>query len=327
MNKRERVMAALEGRIVDRLPFALWRHFYAQDRTAQGLARATVNLYRHCDADLIVMMPGPLYMAEAWGADIRTFGSDDIPPYIVTPTVGRATDWRQFPELDIANSSLQREIEAVRIARSLLTPEDAPLILALYSPLTTANQLCAGRLLEDLRSFSNDLRSGLARIAQATIALGRACLNAGADGFMLINDQLCHDRLRPREYRELIEFDRQVLQGLAQASIRILSLPGENPVFEQVRQYDVHAIHWATWRSTPSLAAARQQVECCLMGGLNEQTFANGSPRDLQSQIADAIRQTDGRRLIIAPGGPLPPDSHDELIAAVHYITRSLSGK
>jgi len=329
MNKRERVMAALEGRPVDRPPFALWRHFYAQDRTAQGLARATVNFYRHCNADLIVMMPGPFYMAEAWGMDIRVLGSDEIAPYIVSATVDRATGWRQFPELDVAGSSLQREIEAVRMVRAMLNDQDAPLIFPLYSPLTTANQLCAGRVIEDLRSFSSDLRSGLSHITEATIALGRACLSVGADGIMLINSLGSRDQLRPREYRDFsLEFDRQVIQALsAQAGIRILSMPGENLFFDQIGQYDVQAINWATWRSAPSLSGARHQLRCCLMGGLNEQTFSNGSRRDIQSQIADAIEQTAGQQLIIAPAGPLPPDSRDELVAAVDHVIAELGGR
>lgn len=326
MDKRERVMAALDGRPVDRMPFALWRHFYAQDRTAQSLARATVDFYRRCDSDLIVMMPGPFYMAEAWGIDLRTFGNDEVAPYIVTATVGRATDWRQLPELDIGNSSLQREIDAVRITRSMLRAQDALLILALYSPLTTANLLCDGRVLDDLRSFSNDLRSGLALITAATVALGRACLDAGVDGFMLINRLASRNDLRPREYRDFVlEFDRQVLSALtSQAKIRILSLPGENLFFDQVSQYDVQAVNWETWRSDPSLSSARRQVRCSLMGGLNPQTFANGSVRDVQGQVADAIEQTNGRQLIVAPSDALPTDSRDDLLLAVGEAIRSV---
>ena len=78
MNKRERVLAALDGRPVDKVPFTIWRHFYAQDRTAQDLARATISFYRRYDPDIIVMLPGPLYMAEAWAIDIRSFGNDEI---------------------------------------------------------------------------------------------------------------------------------------------------------------------------------------------------------------------------------------------------------
>ncbi|MBN1933219.1 MAG: hypothetical protein JW934_01070 [Anaerolineae bacterium] len=326
MDKRERVMAALGGRPVDRTPFTMWRHFYAQDRTAQGLARATVDFYRHYNSDLIVMMPGPFYMAEAWGMDIRTFGNDEAAPYVVTATVGRATEWRLLPELDVGGSSLQREIDAVRIAKSMLRTQGAPLLFPLYSPLTTANMLCDGRVLDDLRSFSNDLRSGLGLIAAATIALGQACLDAGVDGFMLINRLASRNEMRPREYRDFVlEFDRQVLGALIpRAGVRILSLPGENLFFDQVGQYDVQAVNWETWRSDPSLASARRQVRCGLMGGLNPQTFVNGSVRDVRGQVADAVEQTNGRQLIIAPSGVLPADSRDELLLAVSEAVLSM---
>lgn len=319
MNKRERVLTALNGRPVDQIPFTLWRHHYAQDRVSNGLARATLDFYRRFDPDLIVMTPGPFYMAEAWNMDIRSFGSDEIAHYIVSPTIKRATDWRHLHELDIHASSLAREIEAVRLTKAQLTPDDAPLMVTLFSPLTTADILTDGRAVEDLRSFSNDLRSGLAIIAQATGRFARACVEGGADGFILVNRMASQERIRRREYRDFVqEFDLQVLEPLAnQAQILVLSLEGQNLLFDAVNAYPVQAVHWETWRADPSIASARRQVRCGLMGGLNPATFVNGSVRHIQEQIADALAQADSRQILIAPSGPLPPNAQDELIASV----------
>lgn len=80
MNKRERVLAALHGERVDRLPVALWRHFHRQDQTSEGLARATLGFYRRYDLDLIKVTPSGLYGIEDWGASISQSGDDDSPP-------------------------------------------------------------------------------------------------------------------------------------------------------------------------------------------------------------------------------------------------------
>lgn len=321
MNKRERVLAALEGRRPDQLPFTMWRHVYFQAQTARGLARVTLDFYRRYDPDLIVLTPGPYHMAEAWGAQVRSFSTDDVAPYLAEPTVARATDWRRLPELNLPVCSLQREIEAVRQIRAEPTSEDAPLIVPLFSPLTTADLLCNGRIVQDMRSYSNDLRSALGVIAAGTIQYALACLAAGADGFIFVIHLASSERIRSREQRDFGQrFDLQVLSALDQAAIRILHLAGEHADFALADRYPVQAVCWDTWRADPSLRDACRQVRCTLMGGLNPTTFVGGSRADIRAQILDAVSQTEGWRLLIAPSGPLPIESRDELLAAVRQI-------
>jgi uroporphyrinogen decarboxylase len=325
MDKLERVLAALEGRRTDRVPFTMWQHRYFQCQTAQGLAASTIGFYQDYGPDLIVLAPGPFFLAEAWGADVRSFSTDDMPPYLAGPVVGRATDWRKLPELELSSSSLTRELEAVRLIRAQVGADRAPLIVPLFSPLMTANMLCSGRVVEDMRSFSNDLRSALEVIAIGTVAFGRACLDAGASGFMLVTDMAGNGIVRPREYRDFGQrFDLQVLEAIAQAPIRILRLVGEGVYLDLADRYPIHAVCWETWRSLPSLGGARRQVRCGLMGGLNPLAFAHGSVSDIRGQIGDALSQTGGWHLLLAPTGPLPVDARDELIAAVGSILGEL---
>jgi uroporphyrinogen decarboxylase len=324
MNKRERVLAALDGRRVDRVPFAMWRHYYYQDRDSERLAQATLSFYRRYDPDVIVLTPGPFYMAEGWKVSVRSFGSDDIPHYTVEPVIRRATDWRWLPELDVKSSPLRREVEAVRLTKAQLNEEDAPLIFPLFSPLITADMLCGQRVIENIRSFSNDLRSGLGVIAMVTLDLAMACLEAGADGFFFISRLNDWEAMRAREYRDYGQrFDLQVLEPLAdRATIRILGLKGGRLFFDMANSYPVQAVCWETWRSDPSMESAHRQVRCGLMGGLNPVTFVEGSVRDIQGQIAEAVAQTGGWRILIAPSGPLPPRSRDGLLSAVRRVVQ-----
>ena len=318
MNKRERVQAALEGQRVDRVPFTMWRHYYFQAQTAGGLAETTLSFYRQYDPDVIVLAPNPFFIAEGWGADVRSFGTDDMVPYVAGPTIARATDWRYLDSLDVRTSSLSRELEAVRQIRAELGEEEAPLVVPLFSPLTTADILCNGRIVEDVLSSSNDLRSALSIIATATCEFGLACLDAGANGFMFVTRLASPDRVRARAYRDFgQQFDLQVLSPLKEAGIRILQFDSENAYFDLANRYPVQAVCWETWRSSPSLSSARRQVRCGLMGGLNPMTFSGGSDADVKAQVLDAISQTGGWSLLIAPSGPLPADSRPEVLASV----------
>ena len=51
LTKYERIQRALQGSPVDRVPLSLWRHFFCEDRTAQDLATATVELAHEFDLD------------------------------------------------------------------------------------------------------------------------------------------------------------------------------------------------------------------------------------------------------------------------------------
>lgn len=326
MDRRERVLAALQGSQVDRVPLALWKHHYHQAQTAEGLAQATVELYTRYSPDLLILTPTPFYLAEAWEVDVRSFNQDEVPPHLAGATVARPTDWRGLPEPDLETCSLQRELRAVRLAREGLGSE-VPLLLLLYSPLTTADMLCNGRVLEDLRTFGNDLRAGLGAIAATTRAFARASLEAGADGILYCSRWSDRERLRARERRDFGQrFDLEVLNALdasaarARAPLNILYLEGKRPNLELADPYPVQAVCWETWRAAPSLASARRLTRRGLMGGINPTTFVSGREADIEAQVQAALDQTGGWGLILAPTGPLPPRARPELLTALRDL-------
>ena len=53
MTKRERVQAALAGKMVDRMPVAFWRHWPMDDQNAESLARVALDFYHRYDFDFI----------------------------------------------------------------------------------------------------------------------------------------------------------------------------------------------------------------------------------------------------------------------------------
>ena len=100
----------MQGSHVDRVPLALWKHHYHQARTAEGLARATVDFDRRYTPDLLILTPNPFYLAQVWGVDVRTFSQDDVAPHLAGAYVARPTDWRGLPEPDLRDASLSRAV-------------------------------------------------------------------------------------------------------------------------------------------------------------------------------------------------------------------------
>jgi uroporphyrinogen decarboxylase len=305
---------------------ALWKHHYRQAQTAEGLARATVDFNRSLAPDLLVLTPSPFYLAQSWAIDVRTFNQDDVAPHLAGAYVARATDWRSLPEPDLRTSSVQRELRALQLTRQELGPE-LPLLFSVESPLTTADTLCNGRILDDLRTFGNDVRAGLRVIASYTRAFVQAGLEAGADGVFYCSRWTGRDTLRAREQRDFGQpFDLEVLNAAAggpptgDGPLNVLYLEGTQPNLDLAERYPVQAVCWETWRAAPSLASARRQLRLAMMGGINPTTFVSGRQADLQAQVQAALEQTGGWNLILAPTGPLPPRARPELIAALHNL-------
>lgn len=326
------MLAALQGSRVDRVPLALWKHHYAQAQTAEGLARATVDLFHRYTPDLLVLTPVPFYLAQVWGADVRSFNQDEIEPHLAGAAIARPTDWRALPAPDLRESAVQRELSALRLVRERVGPE-VPLLLLVPSPLTTADALCNGRILDDLRTFGNDVRAGLGVIAAFTAAFVRAALEAGADGLFYCSRWTGRETMRAREHRDFGQrFDLEVLQpagipaGGGDGPLNVLYLEGKQPTLDLADRYPVRAVCWETWRASPSLANARRQTRASLMGGINPLTFVSGREMDLQTQVQAALSETGGWGLVLAPTGPLPPRARPELIAALRNIVESLSG-
>ena len=56
MNKIERVLAALRGESVDRVPASFWFHFPATQRAGHAMAQAHLDYYRAADPDFLKVM-------------------------------------------------------------------------------------------------------------------------------------------------------------------------------------------------------------------------------------------------------------------------------
>src|SRR5438445_4001730 len=67
MSRRERVLAALNRQPVDRVPYAVWRHFPSVDHSPAGLAQATLRFHERYGSDFLKITPRGGYAVEAWG--------------------------------------------------------------------------------------------------------------------------------------------------------------------------------------------------------------------------------------------------------------------
>jgi uroporphyrinogen decarboxylase len=327
MDKCERVFAALEGKPVDRVPLSLWRHFHKQDQSPAGLASATLAYYRKYNFDLIKLTPSGLYPIEDWGAQIAHSKDDDHPPRLKKPVVKDPDEWRELSTLNPTEGTLGALLEATKLLTDLLDRSDAPVLMTIFSPMTIAYKLAGDALLEHLQTHPTDVQIGLATIAETTSRFAMAALDAGAGGIFFASQFSRADLITPKMCMDfVVRYDLIALGRVKTEPVPlILHLHGENIFFDTVNHYPAHAISWHNHETGPSLAEALALTDKTLITGLGLTQLEKGQPDEIVAQAGEAIKTTNGRRLILAPACVIPTTTPPANLEAIAAMNRSIS--
>ena len=326
MTKRERVLAALGRKPVDRPPVAFWRHVPEVDHTAPGLAEAMLAFQRRWDLDLIKVMSSGVYCVEDWGCRVAYQGSPNGAKTCTQHAIQQVSDWAKLKPLDPGQGALGRELEALRLIREGRS-DDVPVLHTVFAPLTIARKLAGERLAGDLRDHPETVMGALDVITETVIRYAGAVAQAGADGIFYASQDASRDVMPEGDHAKFsMPYSRRVLESLAGAPLfTMLHVHGQHIYFDRKATLPVAAINWHDRLTTPSLGDALKRFKGAVVGGLSEKdTLLKGPPSAVAAQVADAIRQSDGTGVIIAPGCVLPlavPD--DSLEAVVKAVKRA----
>src|SRR5919108_356845 len=142
MTRRERVLAALRGDPVDRVPLSFWLHNFVAENSAKGLADETMRLVRTFDWDYLKPQSRAQGFAEMWGLTYR-------------PSTDRA---REF------------------------AVTHTPIIWTVFAPMMVMAYLLRGgreQALALCRTEPKAMEAGLAAVTETLTVYAAACLEAG----------------------------------------------------------------------------------------------------------------------------------------------------
>ncbi len=320
MTKRERILAALRGEEVDRVPVAAWRHFPGRDYTAEQQVESFLAFQYQFDWDFMKMMFRNSFPIEDWGGSVRDL---QVPYGWYLPlkyAVEKTADWRSLPVLDPNRGTLGEMLAVTRGVRSRLR-EELPVLATVFSPLTVARHLAGDRrLFSDLRERPEALHPALEVISETVAAFARALLENGADGIFFATQLNNRDLLEQAEYAAFGHpYNLRVLERIeGRSAFTLLHVCGRNIRFAEYAGYPVQAINWEDRAASPSLREARSITDRCLVGGIDkDQTLRTGSPEQVAAQARDAVRSAGRRKLIVAPGCGIPVDCPDDNLFAL----------
>ncbi|HEV8584053.1 MAG TPA: uroporphyrinogen decarboxylase family protein [Methylomirabilota bacterium] len=327
MTRRERVLAALRGEPVDRVPIAFWLHNFATENSAAGLAAETLRLARVFDWDFLKPQSRAQCFAEMWGLTYRP-STDRATQYTVTHTpLAGAADVARLEPVDPRAGALGEQLAALAEIRAAIGP-DTPIIWTIFSPLMVLPFLLRGgreQALEIARADPKALDAGLAAIAETLTEYARACVAGGADGLFYatnvarrgdgITAEACRRFQRPH--------DLHVLAAVAGAPFNLLHVCGPGVHFDEFADYPVTAFSWALGGGNPSLAEVHRRTGRAVVGGLPAKPeIASLSAEAIAARARQAVAQMNGRALLLGPDCSINPDTPETLLHAAAKVVR-----
>jgi uroporphyrinogen decarboxylase len=318
MSKRERLQSVLAGNPVDRLPVAFWRHWPGDDQRWESLAAAALDFQLRYDLDFIKLPVSSTYTVTDYGVKHNYQGSltgDRVFQEFVIKNIG---DWDRIQPLDINRGTYGWHLESLReIVKQ--KESETPVVVTMFNPLSIAAYLAGDEIfLSHLRSNPERVQPAIMALAETSADFARSAINAGADGIFLSTRFASFEVMSDLEYRHFGRAgDMTVLQAAKNGWLNILHFHGQHPMLMQLADYPVHAINWHDRTTRFDLKEGSQLFHGILVGGIEQyKTLRFGNPEDVISQAHDAVRQMDGKRLIVAPGCTYPIDvPHTNLLA------------
>ena len=317
MNSRERVTLAFGGHKVDRVPFAVWRHFYPDENEGPAkLAETTIAFTKRHDLDLIKYNPRAHYHAEPWGTRYR-YGTDGR-PVLERYAVRKPEDWARIGRKSVREPVFQELLYGLRLVREVLP--DTPLVATIFTPLGVLERLAGTeRVLADMRTHTESVVAALDAVADTFAELAAACCEY-ADGIFLATTVWARrDTLDDGEYRRFgTAYDLRVLAGARGAALNLLHVCGPRARVVELARYPVAAVSWnPRLPGNPDLAAFLAAVPSRgAIGGFSDEAFVSRTVALAKREAHEGLAQTGGRRWLAAGGCTIPVDSRPENIDA-----------
>lgn len=327
MSRRDRLLAALNRQPVDRVPYAVWRHFPTVDRSPAGLAQATLRFHDRYGSDFLKITPRAGYAVEAWGCVEDDEVQEDGHRSCLTCAVRDGDDWKKIEPLDPASApGYSEHLETIVRLGFDRRIGDAPVLPTLFSPLSIARKLSANRLTTDLRERPESVLAALEAITETVIRFTELALREGVSGIFYSIQAASLSLYAEEDYERFGEpYDRRVLESVRGKSIlTVVHCHGDWLMFDRLARLPGHAWNWDDRRTPPSLAEGKVKIPGAVIGGLNQwKTLREGTPEAAAGEARDAVAQTGGVGLIVGPGCVLPMSTPDPTVAAV---VRALGG-
>jgi uroporphyrinogen decarboxylase len=320
MKKRDRVMAALRGEPVDRVPLSFWLHNFTAENAVDSFVAETLRLAREFDWDYLKPQSRAQCFAEAWGFRYQASGERATPFTTTHVPCANADDLGRLQPASPSAGALGDQLEALRRIRTGVGG-DPPIIWTVFSPMMVVPYLLAGGVEQAVaiaREEPKALEAALEAIAHTLTQYARLALAAGADGLFYATNVARRGLLSAEECRRFQRpYDLRILEVVAAGPFTALHVCGAGVHFDEFADYPAQAFSWALGDGNPSLREAHRRTGRAVMGGLPAKpVIATLTPAVIAERTRAAVGEMNGRALLLGPDCSINPDTPDALLHA-----------
>lgn len=317
MNKKERVIAAIQGKEVDAIPCGFSIHFPKNLAFGEMGIESHLKFFRETDTDILKIMNENLLPDVG---DIRC-----------------AEDWKKIPHYTLETPFLAKQIEFVQRILDKCGDEGFTLgtlhgicacaihpIENRYGYEQVRKMLCT-----HFRENKMVVLDAFKRITEAMCLLAQKYVDIGLDGVYYAALGGEKHYYTDEEFALCIEpFDKEILNVVKEAGgYTFLHICKENLNMERYISYNKYAdvVNWGVFEAPYSLEEGKKLFpETTIMGGLANRkgVLIEGSIETLQEEVKKLIEKHGPRKYILGADCTLPTEISYERIKAVVDVAR-----
>lgn len=307
MNRIERVERVVRGGEADRPPLSLWYHFGVQHAGGERFARLAVDFFRHYGFDFLKVMNDYFYPMPEGIEAVRS-----------------ASDLGRLDRFDVGTSPWREQLRALsRIASEL--EGEAFFLDTVFDPWQTLRRSLAGEHLHRLMEEEPDaVLSALDVIAENLAEYCRRSIAAGSAGIFLSIAAGKEWIGRDPFLRFVKPFAARVLASVrGKAILNTAHLHGDDLWFDDCIDLPADAFNW--WDrgpNGPSLAAVKERIPGCVMGGIDHKIVNRRTGPFLKEHVREGRRLGGRDRFLLANGCSIDASVNPSAIRAIVEAAR-----
>ena len=305
MIKRELIESVIAGEPVTRIPCIFWQA-PSMYTCPEEQAEKTAEFYERHDSDIIKI--------------------NNIPPIPVSSTGRHVPDGKTDLSMGSVNHGpLHQQLQVLK-SFIPMKKDSAPVLFTVRSPLSSAAAMYP-HLLTDASVSPSQKEELLTDISERTCSLVRTAVEAGADGIFFITTLASYDALSPSLYRKYgFPYDIAVLSS-SPGWCNILHAEGKEIMFPLLRKYPVQFITRNAPDSLQGLKEMAALSQKSIIGGLSLDSLSQDRRDYLEHEVYMALKETQGKRLIISPGIALPDSITQETTTWLKHMLAEFEHK
>ena len=316
MDKRTRVLNAMDKKEVDHVPGGFWYHYSGDNAAGESCIKAHLDYYREIDADIIKIM------------------CDGYFNYPVEIELNKASDWYNLKPLGRDHPFITEQVYRVKRIKEEVKDECA-VFYNVFAPFSmirfgTSDELIMKHLKED----KDAVMYALSVIQQDSATLAELVIEEGnCDGiyYPVQGGELF--RFSYDEYRSIVTpSDRYVLDHANRYSdyniLHLCGWAGDRNRLEIWRDYPAKAVNWAVHVEGVTLEQGREYFgnRCCLGGFQNVRPgiLFYGTKSEIQNYTYNLISSFGKTGLILGADCTIPYEVPHErmkwVLEAAHQV-------